>query len=127
VWLGTRFGWSLFALALAPCVCARVSLSAQVTAETNLLIELANFCSLFLPWTPTTGTEYLPLPPIDAFEQNQTWRVPLIIGVTHDEAWGYLFGAFHSNLTWEEYAVVSACPWRWSLDESVHRVGAVWP
>lgn len=53
---------------------------AQKKAEDNLLDNIGHLLDVFVPWTPTTGTEELPLAPWDAWTQNKTHDVPIMIG-----------------------------------------------
>jgi hypothetical protein len=76
---------------------AEALIDAQVKTELNFTSDLLEMLQLFMPWTPTTNTTFLPVKPLTSFQSGNIADVPILIGVFYLfysllEAFGYVDG-----------------------------------
>lgn len=70
-------------------------LKAQQETEASIGIELpGHVMDLFLPWTPTVGTDLFSSQPLFAFQEGQLRDIPFIIGTVKDEARSFIYAAY---------------------------------
>jgi len=70
-------------------------LSAQKQCEESIAIELPDhFMDLFLPWTPTMGTDLFPSHPIRAFQRGLLREMPFVIGTVRDEGRSFIYEGY---------------------------------
>lgn len=81
-------------------------LNAQHESETNLIPDLTALLQIVVAWGPTIGTEYLPLRPLEAFQQGQVLDVPILVGTTKDEAVIFVYEALTTPLSLLAYQIV---------------------
>jgi hypothetical protein len=60
-------------------------LAASAAAELDLLADLDAILQVVVAWGPTVGTPYLPLRPLEAFQQGLVVDVPIVVGTTANE------------------------------------------
>lgn len=60
-------------------------LAASAAAELDLLADLDAILQVVVAWGPTVGTPYLPLRPLEAFQQGLVVDVPIAVGTTANE------------------------------------------
>jgi carboxylesterase type B len=93
---------------------AATILSAQMQAELYLLADLSAILQVVVAWSPTIGTAYLPLRPLEAFQSGNIVDVPYMIGTTANETVIFVYEVFNTspgqylNLSQVEYEVVAA-------------------
>ena len=93
---------------------AATILAAQMQAELYLLADLSAILQVVVAWSPTIGTAYLPLRPLEAFQRGQVVDVPYMIGTTSNETVIFVYEVFNTspgqylNLSQIEYEVVAA-------------------
>ena len=93
---------------------AATILAAQMQAELYLLADLSAILQVVVAWSPTIGTDYLPLRPLEAFQRGQVVDVPYMIGTTSNETVIFVYEVFNTspgqylNLSQIEYEVVAA-------------------
>jgi carboxylesterase type B len=73
-------------------------LAAQVLVETDLLADLSNILQVVVSWSPTVGTPYLPLRPLEAFVAGNVVDVPIIVGTTSNETVIFVYEALSATL-----------------------------
>ena len=89
-------------------------LSAQMQAEIYLLADLSAILQVVVAWSPTVGTAYLPLRPLEAFQSGNVVDVPFMIGTTANETVIFVYEVFNTspgqylNLSLIEYEIVAA-------------------
>ena len=78
---------------------------AQVAAEHDILDEYKRAVELFLPWTPTLGSDLVPVSPIDAFHSGQLPdpSKPVIATTVENEAVLFVWQAFTKPMSSLEY------------------------
>jgi len=75
-------------------------LSAQKETEQSLAIELpGHVMDLFLPWTPTVGTDLFPAQPIFMFQHGMLRDIPFIIGTVRDEARSFIYEGYPNGVS----------------------------
>mgnify|MGYP003878653275 CR=1 FL=1 len=92
---------------MLPCptsVSRRFSFNSVAGARLALVGWLTR--QLFLPWTPTVGTEMLPEQPMSMFQAGLSHDVPFTIGTVWNEATIFVYEAFTKPLPALEYDVV---------------------
>jgi carboxylesterase type B len=93
---------------------AATILAAQMQAEIYLLADLSAILQVVVAWSPTIGTAYLPLRPLEAFQSGNIVDVPYMIGTTSNETVIFVYEVFNTspgqylNLTQVEYELVAA-------------------
>ena len=70
-------------------------LAAQMQAEVYILADLACILQVVVAWSPTIGTPYLPLRPLEAFQSGQVLDVPYMIGTTSNETVIFVYEALN--------------------------------
>lgn len=60
----------------------------------DLAADILQAMQLFMPFPPTYGTPFLPERPLVAFQAGSVIDVPIMVGNVHDEAVGFIYGAF---------------------------------
>lgn len=81
-------------------------ISSQVEVEKDLLADLSDMLQLFLPWTPTVGTDMLPNQPMGVWQNGDVHDVPITIGTVWNEATVFVYEAFKKAISKTEYDVV---------------------
>ena len=93
---------------------AATILAAQMQAEVYLLADLSALLQVVVAWSPTIGTAYLPLRPLEAFQSGNVLDVPYMIGTTANETVIFVYEVFNTapgqylNLSQIEYDIVAA-------------------
>lgn len=80
-------------------------LATQTAAQKDLLADWQRILDLFVPWTPTAGTPFLPTAPLLAFQTGQILDVPIILGTVANESNLFINFAFSSNVSELEYEI----------------------
>ena len=62
--------------------------------QKDLAADILQAMQLFMPFPPTYGTPFLPERPLVAFQAGSVIDVPIMVGNVHDEAVGFIYGAF---------------------------------
>jgi len=75
---------------------------AQVLTEHNVAIEAGHFFDLFMPWTPTFGTDLFSTQPLFLFQQELYRDIPFIIGTVANEAVQFIYQAYPNGLNREQ-------------------------
>ena len=76
--------WSALESCLRACDTATI-VAAAAAAELDLLADLDAILQVVVAWGPTIRTPYLPLRPLEAFQQGLVNDVPIAIGTTANE------------------------------------------
>jgi len=79
---------------------------AQVNSEKDILADAKGLLDLFLPWTPTAGSDEVPVQPINAWVSGDMHDIPIIMGTVANEAQGFVYAAFGKPLSALEYSVI---------------------
>lgn len=69
-------------------------LDVQMSVIHDPLADLFQLMQVFVAFTPTVGTDYLPLHPRDAFQAGRIADVPIIQGTVLNEGNIFIYGAF---------------------------------
>eukprot|EP01084_Bolivina_argentea_P199433 341248_1 len=73
-------------------------LDAQVQCEKDVTVELDHEMDLFMPWTPTVGTDLFPMQPIRSFQQGKIRDIPFMIGTVSNEGKSFIYGAYPKGI-----------------------------
>lgn len=60
-------------------------LDAQIETEMDLEASIDQLLQIVVVWSPTIGTEYLPLRPLESFQEGNVLDVPYMVGTTSNE------------------------------------------
>ena len=88
--------------ALEACLRAldtRTIVAASAAAELDLLADLDAILQVVVAWSPTVGTAYLPLRPLEAFQAGRVNDVPIAIGTTSNETVIFVYEVLDFALT----------------------------
>lgn len=80
-------------------------LAAQVAASSDVAANWQRILNIFVPWTPTYNTTYLPTSPLDAFQAGAVVDVPIMLGTVANESNLFINFAFTKPLGELEYYV----------------------
>jgi len=76
---------------------AATVLAAQMLAEDYILADLGTLLQIVVAWSPTIGTPYLPLRPLDAFQRGAALDVPYMVGTTANETIIFVYEALQTS------------------------------
>ena len=76
---------------------AATLLSAQMQAETYILADLSTLLQIVVAWSPTIGTPWLPLRPLEAFQAGKVLDIPYMIGTTANESVIFVYEALQTT------------------------------
>ena len=88
-------------------------LAASAAAELDLLADLDAILQVVVAWGPTVGTPYLPLRPLEAFQQGLVNDVPIAVGTTANETVIFVYEVLDfplSQLLYEAAVAVLVTP-----------------
>eukprot|EP01084_Bolivina_argentea_P286122 490782_1 len=76
-------------------------LFAQKLIEGEILVDFDHFLQIFMPWTPTMGTNLFIEQPLFAFQKGKLRDIPWMIGTTKNEGKSFIYGAFPEPISFE--------------------------
>jgi acetylcholinesterase/cholinesterase len=83
-------------------------ISAQMQVEHDIGADLSRLLEIFLPWTPTVGSEVLPMSPLQTFASGKAAPVDFMIGTVLNEGIEFVWGAFGKAMSeFEEGAILA--------------------
>jgi len=77
-------------------------LYAQNKTENDGLVEFDHFMQLFMPWTPTVGTDIISDQPIRLFQNGDTRDISFISGTVYNEGTEFIYLAYPNGVTKEQ-------------------------
>jgi len=77
-------------------------ITAQVASEDDVADEVDHFLDLFMPWSPTAGTDLITVQPLWAFQKGNYLDVPYMIGTVANEGVEFVWMAYPNGLTREQ-------------------------
>lgn len=80
-------------------------LAVQTATQKDIAADWRRILDLFVPWTPTSGTDYLPLTPLAAFQSGAVVDVPIVFGTTSNESNLFIYFGFGNNVSLVEYSL----------------------
>ena len=83
-------------------------LSAQAECEEALKVELDHEMDLFMPWTPTVGTDLFTQQPIRSFQNGDIRDIPFMIGTVMNEGKLFIYEAFPNGIARDQVMEIFA-------------------
>jgi len=83
-------------------------LSAQAECEVAVKVELDHEMDLFMPWTPTVGTDLFIQQPIRSFQNGNIRDIPFMIGSVMNEGKLFIYEAYPNGISRDQVMEIFA-------------------
>lgn len=82
-------------------------LDAQIKTEMDLEASIEQILQIVVVWSPTIGTDYLPMRPLEAFQAGRVIDVPYMVGTTSNETVIFVYEVFSEPLSADMLEVIT--------------------